>query len=89
MFFRQLVDFYREHGHVDVPDTSKVLRRWVMIQRDQYLRKCKRLTGTDYTSCKQSTLNGSEDERLVTRAAKSVPRLQEEGEDATLEHVLV
>jgi hypothetical protein len=45
MGFYQLVNFYREHEHVDVPDTSKVLQRWVMIQRDQSREKCKRLTG--------------------------------------------
>jgi hypothetical protein len=44
MGFRQLVDFYKEHGHFDIPDTNRVLQRWVIIQRDYYRMKCKRLT---------------------------------------------
>jgi hypothetical protein len=42
--FLQLVDFCREHGHFDVPDTKKPLHGWVKIQRDQYRLKSKRLT---------------------------------------------
>jgi hypothetical protein len=42
--FQQLVDFCREHGHFDVPDTNKPLQGWVTIQRDQYRLKIKRLT---------------------------------------------
>jgi hypothetical protein len=43
--FQQLVDFNREHGHFDAPDTNKALQRWVMIQRDDYPRKYKHMTG--------------------------------------------
>jgi hypothetical protein len=45
MGFRLLVDFYGEHGHVEVPGTNKVLHRWVIIQRKYYRLKRKRLTG--------------------------------------------
>jgi hypothetical protein len=42
--FQQLAGFCREHRHFDVPDTNKPMQGWVMIQRDQYRLKIKRLT---------------------------------------------
>jgi hypothetical protein len=46
--FQQLVEFHKEQRHFEVPFSNHALYRWLVVQRDQYRRNCKVMTGHRY-----------------------------------------
>jgi hypothetical protein len=83
--FQQLVDFYREQGHFEVPGTSQALQRWVVVQRDHYRRNCKLITGYRVLNLKAIGFDWEPRQATSGEGIKSRPSLHEKEECVTLD----
>jgi hypothetical protein len=76
--YDQLVRFYKQYGHTDVPETNKVLCRWMVTQRDLYRKNCRIMLGHRQNKLMEIGFQWEPKQATSEKGRNSPPALNEE-----------